>query len=575
MPVANVRAVLREFVEGELEGPLGARTALALTGRWGIGKTYVWKDVVREALEGGWDRRYAYVSLFGLNSIDEVRSALVTAVAVNSLPTTKVGGKLVSAAADAVLQGLESVPVVGKFIAGAGGTLGEALAFELVRDALVCLDDLERLGDGLTVKDVFGVVTQLRDERSCDVAVLLNSGQLGDEGEDEFRMHGEKAVDIHLTLSPSPTEAFEIGFADWATGDDDLHALVLECCVRLDISNIRLLHRVRRTLDTLLEPLDAATSDTVEDAVRGAVLLTWARHRPEGEGPDFEAVRSPEPVYRFLVRSGERTPEERALLDLYKRYGYSTNAGVDQVTADLVETGWVDGEALARAVADADAVAGRLEGRRRVQAAWALYNESFDDNEEAFVTALSAASVEEAAHNNVSQADEAVQMLRTLDRDDLADRVIDAFMEAHADDPAVLRYGASRARADTAEDPTFDERLRAFAAERTAPRSLRDVAVRVAGDLSWNPGDLEVLASGSVDEYVDLLVGMDDDTARYRFVDWALTRPPDVDASNPAITEAVRSALVQIGRSGRLNRLRVERFYKVPVPPEDGEQAGG
>ena len=60
------------------------------------------------------------------------------------------------------------------------------LYFSLIANAqLICIDDLDRKGEKLRVEDVLGLVSFLREERKCKVALLLNEEQL--QGKDEQR----------------------------------------------------------------------------------------------------------------------------------------------------------------------------------------------------------------------------------------------------------------------------------------------------------------------------------------------------------------------------------------------------
>lgn len=79
-----VREVLSRFARGGFqsqptEGAPAQGSSLALTGPWGTGKTYLWDRVVREvAREERLGRKhYAYVSLFGLDSLADVKAALI------------------------------------------------------------------------------------------------------------------------------------------------------------------------------------------------------------------------------------------------------------------------------------------------------------------------------------------------------------------------------------------------------------------------------------------------------------------------------------------------------------------
>jgi hypothetical protein len=51
---------------------------VCISGRWGVGKTYAWREQLEEARKehGIALKRYAYVSLFGVNSLDDLKFAI-------------------------------------------------------------------------------------------------------------------------------------------------------------------------------------------------------------------------------------------------------------------------------------------------------------------------------------------------------------------------------------------------------------------------------------------------------------------------------------------------------------------
>ena len=52
---------------------------LCIRGKWGVGKTYAWTEQLKAAQEEGrlGLLNYSYVSLFGLNSLDALKYAVV------------------------------------------------------------------------------------------------------------------------------------------------------------------------------------------------------------------------------------------------------------------------------------------------------------------------------------------------------------------------------------------------------------------------------------------------------------------------------------------------------------------
>lgn len=102
----------------------------------------------------------------------------------------------------------------------------------LVRDQLVCFDDLERRGDGLRPKDVLGLISFLREQRNCKVVLILNDEAMDDAARAEFETHLEKVVDVSLVYEPSPATATSIG----VEGKDEAERLIAERCAALGIS---------------------------------------------------------------------------------------------------------------------------------------------------------------------------------------------------------------------------------------------------------------------------------------------------------------------------------------------------
>ena len=80
MSVQVTKAVLKDFLSN------AETNVLALTGAWGTGKTYAWREALLENKDEIKFKHYCYVSLFGINSMAELRMSLFTkSVAVATL----------------------------------------------------------------------------------------------------------------------------------------------------------------------------------------------------------------------------------------------------------------------------------------------------------------------------------------------------------------------------------------------------------------------------------------------------------------------------------------------------------
>lgn len=227
---------------------------LCIKGKWGVGKTFAWKEFLDELDKDTVSfKRYAYVSLFGLNTMDQVRSAIVeTAQAPDQIGKQIDFDNLASepsGTADRVwrraLKYVDLVP--GQRLKDLAAVF-QVASFLAVNNYLVCIDDLERKGSGLEVKDVLGLISYLSEQRQCKVVLILNEDAFPEPEKQEFKRFFEKTIDSHVFFSPTPQECVDIALPPGSALNDALRPH----CLALEISNIRVLKKIER-LGTILQ----------------------------------------------------------------------------------------------------------------------------------------------------------------------------------------------------------------------------------------------------------------------------------------------------------------------------------
>jgi hypothetical protein len=223
MSLQQIRSVIEDFINST------RNELLIIKGDWGVGKSHFWDRLMDECRKKGVIGRdyYARASVFGLNSLDELKTAIAIS-RVESRSNRKLDS--INRNLAKLLKQIGKVPVVEKYGGGSIATLLHAV----VNDTLVCIDDIERKGSSLDIRDILGLATQLKEERNCKVVLIVNEDKLRDARE-EFKSHGEKIVDRQVRFTLTPEESFECVFNTTQLNYD----LIKACVFALNIPNIR------------------------------------------------------------------------------------------------------------------------------------------------------------------------------------------------------------------------------------------------------------------------------------------------------------------------------------------------
>ena len=210
MSIHTAKTVIKNFLSNR------DTTILALTGAWGVGKTHAWRDALKENRKDIKFDKYCYVSLFGISNMAELRMALFTkSVTVSNIGKTigleatredllSISGDWLKGMVGRYREIFKSIPY------GTSISVGlEAFAASSVRDCLVCIDDFERQAN-IKVEDILGLITELKEERGCKIALIFNKEKLQDK--DLYQLYREKMIDLEVQYSPTIQESFDLVF---------------------------------------------------------------------------------------------------------------------------------------------------------------------------------------------------------------------------------------------------------------------------------------------------------------------------------------------------------------------------
>ena len=559
-------AIVRAEIERFLRSP--SPEVLCISGRWGVGKTYSWQTFLREEETAGRLSvdRHAYVSLFGLNSLGELRSAIVENTVVagrSSLPDASSLHGMLREGERFARRSRPALEVAAGFfrMKDAGDALYRA-AFLTVRGQLVCFDDLERAGKSLEMRDVLGLASLLREQRGCKVVLLLNKEQAEAKQAEELDRQLEKVVDTFLIFAPTSAEAAAIAIG----GDDPVAVALRDRLVALEVTNMRVMKKVERwarLVETELRGVDAAT---LAQATATVVLGGWCFLQRD-LAPSLDFVRRFNPMSGLFGRK-EEPADEKGWRELLGRYGYGSTDELDEPILDGVALGYFRGSVLreaARSVEERRRREGRDDSFSR---AWRLYHDSLTTDDDVILDAMQAGALENLAEITSTNMNGTLSVLRRYGRDAQASDILARWIEANRGKEGFF----DRWNRFFANDPVDAELLAAMEAGRAEIVDARDPAdmlKQMAKSGGYNPAeDAARLSRLSADEIVRLFDDHAADDVK-GMMEWADRLAAQPGAEN--LRASLDEALGRIASRSRMREDRLRGWGVLPEFPEDGQ----
>lgn len=431
----SIDAVLSDFAVSDIPG------AIVLQGRWGVGKTYLWRYKVLPVVFSKQSKTsYSYVSLFGISSLAELKASLAMATEESDQEAKYRHDKeaaqrehwltrarrSVNRAQPLAADVVSFVPTIGADLA----RLVEKVGYFKIRERIICFDDIERRGDGLALKDFLGLVSYLVEQRKCRVVVILNTGELGDHQVAWDRMR-EKVFHGELTYSPSIRETVDLGVIDCA--DAPWAQTIRDSLVKLSVSNIRL---VRRTVDFMRRALEVRgiaklRPGTVEHFAKALTILVYSVHG-QGEGaPPIDEV-----MHRHLVnvpaagasKNKELSQDQIRWREVVQSYGMYLHTPLDEALLEMVQMGYPDPALLIAAIDDLETNAARYAAKEAFYAAWNLYHYTVAENGADIIAAFERTWPQVSEYENPTNLAGMARILRLLGRSDLATKFINQWV---------------------------------------------------------------------------------------------------------------------------------------------------
>lgn len=281
-------------------------SVIALSGKWGTGKTHLWNEVKNESRDEK-VRKSLYVSLFGLSSIDQIKRKLIEA----AIPGIDSNPGVFKTLRNISRVGVSALSTHYKALAAINDINLLLMAPAVFRGKVIVIDDIERKHEKLGIDEVLGFIDEYSKQHCSRFVLVLNEDQLSSPANQDklWATFREKVIDHEIRLSTSADEAFSIAIGLMPSKYADA---LKKATVACGISNIRIIGKVIRVANQILggRELDPAIQARVIPSI---VLFSAIHYRGLADGPDFKFVLAFNPYFQRPERiaNSQQTPEEK------------------------------------------------------------------------------------------------------------------------------------------------------------------------------------------------------------------------------------------------------------------------
>ena len=562
------------LIETELRRFLTSLDAevICVTGRWGVGKTYAWKKILEDTECSGnlGMQRYSYVTLFGINSLEDLRFAIFENTVTGK---NVVDGPNVNTFRDLFRKGdtlaRRFKPIVNLGLTWLGKKdIGASLfhaTFLTIRNQIICLDDLERAGRSLDVRDILGLVSFLKEVRNCKVVLLLNDEKIDEAGRVEFARQLEKVSDVNLAFDLSSEDAISIALA---TGSP-IRNIIGPCIVDLHINNIRIIKKIERLAIRLFDILTEFDRPILDQAIATLVLASWSTQEPD-IAPSLDFLRKYNRLaMRMRVENGSPDPNHQRWANVLGEYPYHSADQMDMIILDSVTSGYFDVENLRAAATLLQNQQRRNPHHNSFNKAWEeLYHGSLVATDDEFLDAVYTGAMKNLNTISPPNINSTIRILREQSREDQANNLVKSYVDARSDEKLEF-FNLSR-HPFMRDDPIDHGLNSAFSKHIFEYTDDRDplAVLRLVGERSgWNDEDVALLTKQSVDDFEHML-----ESLRGGEIEKSITMLLNMGHSQAegaaTILKVVTEALRRIARKSPLRAQKLSRFHVSLDGPE-------
>jgi hypothetical protein len=559
MSVKKTEQVVRDFLSNK------SAEVLSIKGNWGVGKTYFWKKIVQQTTQTLCCEKYCYVSLFGIASLAELKATIFE----NLIEKTQIDKDF---STDNLKQNIDKlakqwgwrgITKSRTFFSFVRAPINVepwlfSLAFGLVKNTLICLDDLERKGNTLSTKDVLGLISYLKEERNCKVVLIFSDANFSEDNQQDYAQFREKSVDVEVRFSPTPAESAALVFTTTSESDTQLSSFTNA----LQISNIRILQRIKRAAGIVLPLLQDFDPQITRAALQTLALFGWSyySHKHDTKIPSYQYVTA----FGYHL-GGQKTEQQQGWDAILQKYNFKATDELDVALSSVIENGFLNEDLVRKEAQKLNAQIIATKSIEAFREAWDIFYSFHDDDDEGKVVETFVNSLKNhVQYISPLNLNAVVGLLRELNRNEAADELIDFYIAQRGNDKKIFDLSENLRSWGEKPDEELEHKFNLQLATLEETPTIESVFTHLAKQQGWgwSLAQGEVLASATPDDFYKIFKSATGKTLSSYIKASLQYGQLDTVATDrqSEITKKAKEALLRIGNESLLNKIRLKRY---------------
>lgn len=519
------------------------KKVLVIKGKWGVGKTFKWNKIVENHSNSLDFSSYSYISLFGLDGLKELQSG----VFYNARPMkSDTKSSTIKSNLKKIGNIAKNIPQVSKY-----ANAMSAIENSLVNDYLICIDDLERKSQKLSMSTLLGYVSNLSESSKCKIVLIFNDDTLNDEDKTEIDRYREKVIDLELEYSPKSVNNIDIEFNDHPCRD-----LICNTFKSEDLNNIRIIKHIKWNLNGLMKFIKDSEDAVKFDLLSTIAILTYVHHEPSINIRASEIER----VFSYL---SDKEDSDKNLQKRISSLGYIYYVDHEAEIINYIEDGWMDEGLFKTNVLALNQRQLENNISSKLTAVWGFYNNNFLSTSDDVIRGLEGFLEEHLVSVSLRELHPMLDTLNELKDNFKKSEWMDKYvvLKIDSDDPALIKQ-----LKHITNNQDLIQKIEDKEKNFNQHHSIYAVLSKIVKNRGWNPEDEEYLANHSVDEIFEFLVS-DDNSDLLGVVreSMGIFNSTEGDKPRDVFGRNLHEALRRVSKRSKLDHYRITHFFNMKL----------